>query len=92
MWYARSWASVTPSRSAAFESLMEALNRMVLPFLKSIKRSEMKIDSPLFLVRYRHDKRLLRRSGTCKTLENSTALADFPLTTGENTTEPTPAE
>jgi hypothetical protein len=48
--------------------------------------------SPPHDLRYRTDSRLFLRSGTCKTLVNSTTLTLFPLMTGLNTTVPTPTE
>jgi len=43
-------------------------------------------------VRYKTASKLFCSWGTCRTLENSTALPLFPSKVGWNTTDPTPAE
>lgn len=73
---------VVPSNSAELLEVIEALKSGVFPFKKVIEDAEMVILNPERRVRYRHDRRLLLRSGTCKTRENSTALASFPSNNG----------
>ena len=81
-----------PSKSAELVEVIEALKSVWPALEKSIEEELMMILNPDCFVRYRHERRLLLRSGTCKTRENSTSLASFPPKTGLNTTEPTPAE
>ncbi len=85
--------TVSPSRNAAFECPMLA-TKSGLPVgrSKDILDALMVTVKPLCRVRNKTDNRLLRKSGTCSTLENSTGLTCTPLTIGLNTTVPSPAE
>jgi hypothetical protein len=85
--------TVEPSRNAALLPLMVATQSGVpVGRSKDMWDELMCTVKPILQVRYRTDGRLFLRSGTCKTLVNSTALTLFPLMTGLNTTVPTPAE
>src|SRR5882757_8601973 len=85
--------TVDPSRNAALLLLMLAI-KSGLPVgrSKDIWDAVMWTVNPIFRVRYSTESRLFLRSGTCKTLVNSTTLTVFPLITGLKTTVPTPAE
>jgi hypothetical protein len=85
--------TVEPSKNAALLPLMVATNSGVpVGCSKDMWDEFMCTVKPILRVRYGADSRLFVRSGTCKTLVNSTALTLFSLITGLNTTVPTPAE
>src|ERR1700709_2165534 len=85
--------TVEPSKNAALLALMLATKRGVpVGCSKDMWDEFMCTVNPILRVRYSIDSRLFLRSGTCKTLVNSTTLTVFPFTTGLNTTVPTPAE
>jgi hypothetical protein len=82
--------TVEPSRNAALLPLMVATKSGVpVGRSKDMWDESMCTVKPILRVRYRTESRLFLRSGTCKTLVNSTALTVLPSTTGLNTTVPT---
>jgi len=83
---------VVPSRYAQFEELTRAVKRTARERMKLITVSKITTENSLLRVKYSTDKRLERRSGTCKTLENSIGRSLFPSSSGTNTTDPIPAE
>jgi len=83
---------VVPSRYAQFDAWTRAVKRTALERMKLITVSKITTENNLFLVKYSTDRRLERRSGTCRTLENSTERPLFPSSSGTNSIDPIPAE
>ena len=86
------FASVVLSRNAALFSLIWAVNSHVPLRLNLISLKLMETVNCLRWVKYKMERRLVLRSGTCNTHENSTALVVLPLIVGTNTTVPIPTE
>ena len=75
--------AVVPSRNAAFESLMVAVNQMVPSgCLKDILLESMVTVNPFCRVRNRTDRRLFLKSGICKTRVNPNVLGALPSIMG----------
>ncbi len=73
-------AMVVFSRRAELLELIEATKSVFSALENAMEDEEMVILKPEHRVRYKQDRKLLLRSGTCETLKNSTALASFPST------------